>query len=185
MTTSGNDFEIANAVASQLKGLEKGRQQRILRWVAESLGLELGIPATGVERRAETNAGTEITTGVRRHMDIKSFVDSKKPKSDVQFVAVVAYYYRFEAPPESQKDQIDAGVLQEAARLVGRRRPPSPRQTLNNAKLLGYLDSSDRGKFHINTVGENLVAMTLPGKGSESATKIRRSSMRRTKRSKR
>ena len=62
---------------------------------------------------------------------------------------------------------IDAKVLQDAARLAGRRRPPKALTTLNNAKSLGYLDAPTRGQFQINTVGENLVAMTLPGGGDE------------------
>ena len=90
-------------------------------------------------------------------------MDAKKPKSDVQFAAVVAYYYRFDASPENRKETIDARALQDAARLAGRRRPPKPLMTLNNAKNLGYLDAPARGQFQINTVGENLVAMTLPG----------------------
>jgi len=196
MIKSGNDFEIGKAVADQLKGIEKERQQRILRWVAESLGLDFGV-APGTERRAgETAVGTGIDTPSqadahllqRQHgrVDIKSFVDSKKPKSDVQFAAVVAYYYRFEAPVETRKDPIDADVLQEAARLVGRRRPPKPLATLNNAKILGYLDSSERGKFRINSVGENLVAMTLPGAQSENARERSRSAKRgKSKRKKR
>src|SRR5262245_23874044 len=184
MTTPGHDFEIAKAVADQLKGIEKERQQRILRWVAESLILDFGI-RSATERRGGESAGHSATVSPapadlhlheRQHgrMDIKSFVDSKKPKSDVQFAAVVAYYYRFEAPVEMRKDPIDAEVFQEAARLAGRRRPPRPLVTLNNAKTLGYLDSSERGKFRINSVGENLVAMTLPGGPREnSRQKIR------------
>jgi hypothetical protein len=43
-----------------------------------------------------------------------------------------------------------------------------PNKTLNNAKGLGYLDSPERGQFTINTVGENLVAMTLPGGVAEA-----------------
>jgi hypothetical protein len=36
-------------------------------------------------------------------------------------------------------------------------------KTLHNAKQSGLLDSgTEAGKFAINTVGENLVAMTLP-----------------------
>ena len=35
--------------------------------------------------------------------------------------------------------------------------------TLNNAKAQGYLDAAERGTFRINTVGENLVAMTFTG----------------------
>lgn len=42
--------------------------------------------------------------------------------------------------------------------------------TLNNAKNMGLLDrSSEAGKFEVNTVGENLVAMTLPSQSDSSA----------------
>jgi hypothetical protein len=177
MTTSANDFDVAKAIADQLKGIEKERQQRILRWVAESLSLGLGIAPTLDQRTggmAAPPGAAQITHGdvhgPHRHArppDIKSFVDSKRPKSDVQFAAVVAYYYRFEVPVESRKDSIDAQTLQEAARLAGRRRPPKPLTTLNNAKKLGYLDSPKRGQFRISSVGENLVAMTLPGSQAE------------------
>jgi hypothetical protein len=153
MSGSASDFDAAKAVADQLKGMEKERQQRVLRWVAESLGIELANgerrPATPQPDDRESNAPSPDARFQQPHrpLDIKSFVDSKKPKSDVQFAAVVAYYYRFEAPKEAQKDSIDASSLQEAARLAGRRRPPSAKATLNNAKKLGYLDSVDRGQF--------------------------------------
>lgn len=185
MTTSGSDFDAAKAVADQLKGMDKDRQQRILRWVAESLGLDLGIGGATYQRTGETGTVTGGTTSApgdahrlhreQRSPDIKSFVDSKRPKSDVQFAAVVAYFYRFEASAETRKDSIDAQALQEAARLAGRRRPPKALATLNNAKNLGYLDSPARGQFRINSVGENLVAMTLPGSEPERGRKKVRS----------
>jgi hypothetical protein len=178
MATSGSDFDAAKAVAEQLEGMEKERQQRILRWVAETLSLDLGIApardrwtADTTESRGATSAHDEAQLSHRRPADIKSFVDSKRPKSDVQFATVVAYYYRFEASAENRKDSIDADILQEGARLAGRRRPPKPLATLNNAKTLGYLDSSERGQFRINSVGENLVAMTLPGTSQERPQK--------------
>ena len=189
MTTSGSDFDAAKAVAEQLKDMEKERQQRILRWVAESLSLDLGIAPATERRAAETTAGRgatssqkEVPLSHQQPADIKSFVDSKRPKSDVQFATVVAYYYRFEASAENRKDSIDAEVLQEAARLAGRRRPPKPLATLNNAKTLGYLDSPERGQFGINSVGENLVAMTLPGTEPERARKKARPTKPRKKR---
>ncbi len=172
MTTAANDFDIAKSVADLLKGIEKDRQQRVLRWVAESLSLGVSGPTIADLRGPQTIASTETAaaqhadTHSPRHTrppDIKTFVDSKAPKSDVQFAAVVAYFFRFEAPLEIRKESIDAQALQEAARLAGRRRSPKPLATLNNAKNLGYLDSPERGQFCINSVGENLVAMTLPG----------------------
>lgn len=177
MTAPANDFDAAKAVADQLTGMDKERQQRVLRWVAESLGIAPLGPSEPAERQRTDRSPIDKVTPIPqveasvRHsasMDIKSFVDAKKPKSDVQFAAVVAYYYRFETSQEMRRDSIDAAALQEAARLVGRRRPPSPRMTLNNAKNLGYLDTAERGQFRINSVGENLVAMTLPGGGVDA-----------------
>jgi hypothetical protein len=99
--------------------------------------------------------------------DIKTFIAAKRPRKDVQFAATVAYYYRFEAPQAERKDEINKDDLQEATRKAGRERFGNPLQTLNNAHTLGLLDrGSDKGTFTINSVGENLVAMTLPGDGT-------------------
>jgi hypothetical protein len=193
MTTSDSDFDAAKAVADQLKGLDKERQQRVLRWVAESLNLELAASSGDMQRQADMrlrdltgrHQQAPLQTQQNRPTDIKSFVDAKQPKSDVQFAAVVAYYYRFEAPVETRKDAIDAQTLQEGSRLAGRRRPPKPLMTLNNAKNLGYLDSAERGQFRINSVGENLVAMTLPGSGAESSRTTSRPTKRRGAKNKR
>jgi hypothetical protein len=107
---------------------------------------------------------------------MKTFVATKAPKSDVQFAATVAYYYRFEAPAASRRETIDGDTLQEAARLAGRSRLGNPRATLSNAKTLGYLDGNAPGEFSINSVGENLVAMTLPGtpEGGGKANRIKK-----------
>ncbi|MCW5626473.1 MAG: hypothetical protein KIT73_17295, partial [Burkholderiales bacterium] len=95
-------------------------------------------------------------------VDLRTFVLAKSPRSDNQFAAVVAYYYRFEAPFADRRDTIEGGVLQTAARLVGRKRLNNPRSTLNNAKASGYLDGVTPGEFAINGVGEKLVVRSLP-----------------------
>jgi hypothetical protein len=171
MTTT-NDFDAAKAIADQLKGLPKEQQQRVLRWVSEHLGLTAVVIAPIDQRSSEASpasgSAAHSQSSQQRSADIKTFVESKRPKNDVQFAAVAAYYHHFEAPVESRQEYIDAKLLQDSARLAGRRRPPRPIVTLNNAKTLGYLDSAGRGRFRINSVGENLVAMTLPGTESVS-----------------
>jgi len=92
----------------------------------------------------------------------------KAPKSDQQFAAVVAYFYQFEAKPDNRKDEIDAEIMKEAARLAGRPQVARWNMTLTNAKNSGYLDSAGPGKFKLSSVGENLVAITLPGNGGPS-----------------
>ena len=102
--------------------------------------------------------------------DIRSFFAAKNPRSDIQFAATVAYYYQFEAPPAERKTCINKDDLQEATRKTGRERLALPAQTLRNAHAQGLLDRGDEtGTFCINTVGENLVAMTLPGDGNSAA----------------
>lgn len=168
-----DDFDIAKAIFDQLKDLPSERQQRVLRWIAEGLGVSpvaspsfphgTAMPMPPAASVPPVVAGTGST-------DIKSFIATKLPKSDQQFAAAVAYFYQFEAPPAERRDSVNGDILQEAARLAGRKRLANPRVTLNNAKAAGYLDSSSPGEFTINSVGENLVAMTLPG-GTESPTK--------------
>jgi hypothetical protein len=166
-----NDFDVARALFDQLKGLDKGRQTRIMRWVAETLNLSPVVSGPGAPAAAPSAPVPHedrpqeggIATGATRPVDIKTFVDAKNPKNDVQFATAVAYYYRFEAPEDHRKDSIVSEDLQNATRLTGRDRFKTPLLTLNNAKNSGYLDSAGRGAFKINTVGENLVAMTLPG----------------------
>jgi len=165
----GDDFEAAKAVFEKLRDLSRERQERVLRWVAEGLG----VANPGAVQPASSQAGTgqkEVAdrlpsqaSGTPGVTDIKSFIAAKSPKSDQQFATAVAYYYRFEAPPAQRKETISTATLQEAARLSGRKRLTNPNSTLNNARNQGYIDNAGRGEFSINTVGENLVAMALPG----------------------
>jgi hypothetical protein len=43
--------------------------------------------------------------------------------------------------------------------------------TLTNAKNAGYLDAVGNGKFKLSSVGENLVAITLPNDSGPAAGK--------------
>lgn len=102
-------------------------------------------------------------SSTRARISIRDFVNSKAPAKDMHFAATVAYYYQFEAPDEEKKALISSADLQEACRLVGRKRLVNPNQTLRNAHNAGLMDKgSAPGRYRVSTVGENLVAMTLP-----------------------
>lgn len=166
-----DDLDALRAVIEALTGFEANDQERILRWAREKLGLSLQ-PAEPVHTVAPSSPppahppATPAPTPPspeKSATDIKSFVLAKAPASDIQFVAVVAYYYRFEAPFEARKDAVTADDVLEACRLVGRTRPGKVSQTMVNAHHQGLLDRAEgRGSYSINTVGENLVALTLP-----------------------
>jgi len=174
-----DDLEAVRTIAAALSGFSPEEQERILRWAREKIGLapamrtlpetrapQPSLPVAPARPPGQPGSAQVPTSG----KDLKTFVTGKDPRSDVQFAATVAYFHRFEAPPDQRRNEIDAAVLQDACRLAGRTRLKHPLMTLNNAKNLGLLDSgSEKGRFTINTVGENLVAMTLPGHADGSA----------------
>jgi hypothetical protein len=176
-----DDLEAVRTIAAALSGFSPDEQERILRWAREKIGLapaartvpEARIPqAVGPAAPARPSEPAEAPQVPGSTRDLKSFVASKDPRSDVQFAATVAYFYRFDASPQQRRDEIDAGALQDACRLAGRARLKNPLMTLHNAKNMGLLDSgNEKGRFTINTVGENLVAMTLPGQADSSGRK--------------
>ena len=163
-----DDLEAVRAVVASIQPFEPIDQERIIRWAREKLGLAARVTAEVSDRASSPVAGGNDSQRTASGMpgkqtDIKSFIDLKTPKTDIQFAAAVAYYYRFEASELQHKASIIAADLQEACRQAGRERLKRPDQTLVNAHNQGYLDKGgERGTYVINTVGENLVAMTLP-----------------------
>jgi hypothetical protein len=176
-----DDFEAVRAVVAALEGFAPDDQERIIRWAREKLALPLAAPSAGgspVIPQHSSLLGSAVPAQANTPKNLRTFVDEKQPKSDVQFAATVAYYHRFEAPEPERKNEINADDLRNACRLVNRERLSNPLQTLQNAHKLGLLDRPSRGQFSINSVGENLVAMTLPGDGRKgpSKTKAKRAS---------
>ena len=109
-------------------------------------------------------------------------MNEKAPKSDVHFAATVAYYYQFKAPENQRKDSITKEDLVEACRQVDRKRPKGPAQVLVNAYHDGLFDRGGKGSYKLNSVGENLVAMALPGTNETGKTPKRRERASRVER---
>ncbi|MCG2626985.1 hypothetical protein L6654_10145 [Bradyrhizobium sp. WYCCWR 13023] len=173
-TGTKSPLDAAQKIVSELAGMTPEHQLLALRFSMETLGLRLPTPLAPIaaplphppqEMPPHTAPGADHST------DIRSFTAMKSPKSDQQFTAVVAYFYQFEAKPDERKDSIDAEIMKEAARLAGRPQVSRWNMTLTNAKNAGYLDAAGGGKFKLSSVGENLVAITLPGNGSPSGNK--------------
>jgi hypothetical protein len=186
--TDHSDIDAVKQVVDALEGFEPGDQQRIIRWACEKLGIAASSAPVAIVAPSSSlpsSTTSDLTAqslpsmpGTRR--DIRSFIDSKKPANDMQFAAAVAYFYAFEAPEADRKDSIGPDDLQDACRQLGRARLHNPGQTLRNACYHGLLDKAgDRGNYKLNTVGENLVAVTLPGENSSAQP--RKSSVRKPK----
>jgi hypothetical protein len=180
-TSTKSEFIAAEEIKAILDGRNKTEQERILRWVSESIGAVAGqIVTPQPSVAASPTAQVSPPLGAARRKDIKTFVGEKAPKNDVQFAAVAAYFYRFEASEAERKDVIVPEDLQTAGRQARGYGFTKPHMTLNNAITLGYFDRAGRGEFKLNAVGENLVAMTLP-----SGDSVRKSSRTRRKKTSR
>ncbi len=178
MAEKPDDLEAVKKLIEVLSPFDAEDQERIIRWAREKLGLPIQVADPGRSDVASESAErSEPAEGGSK--DIRTFVTEKNPTSDNQFAATVAHYYRFVAPQATRKDFITADDLQQACRLTGRSRLPKPAQTLINAHTNGLLDKgANRGEYVISTVGENLVAVSLPGNAPGVAqrrgTKVKR-----------
>jgi len=173
-----DEFDAVRTVVQTLESFPVEEQKRLLRWVQEKLGLASSTPAPVASSAAPSHQVTNPTPPAHSHhshsaTNIKTFIEAKHPKSENQLAAVVAYYYRFEAPEGEKKDAITKDDILEACRKAGVKRPNNPAQVLINAMTQGLIDKTDRGFYRINSVGENLVAIVLPNQdgGSASTTK--------------
>jgi hypothetical protein len=161
MTAPTDDLEAVRQLVATLSGVDAKDRDRVIRWAREKLGME-AAPMPPAPSPVPTPPGGR---------DIRSFMDAKKPTTDSQFVAAVAYYYRFEAPQVERKETIGAEELLDACRTAPWHRPARPAQTLIDASKAGYLDrTTEQGRYRINSVGENLVAMVLPGQSAGGGT---------------
>lgn len=161
-TNTSDEFDVLRNIVEQLKALPTEDQERVIKWACEKLGIS--EPKVPVARTAASGAPVAALASQQlgtTSTNIKSFVAEKNPQSDMHFAVVVTYFYRFMAL--EKKEAITSEDLQEATRLAGRARLTLPSKTLSNAVFAGLLDSAGRGLWKINTVGENLVAIVLPG----------------------
>ena len=167
-------LDAAQKIVAELTGMTSEHQSLALKFAMETLGLQLPAslsPAAAPHLNPHQLAPAAAAGGSGHSTDIRSFTAAKTPRSDQQFTAVVAYFYQFEARPEDRKEAIDADIMKEAARLAGRAQVERWNMTLTNAKNAGYLDSAGIGKYKLSSVGENLVAITLPGNAAPGGGK--------------
>jgi hypothetical protein len=181
-----DDLEAVRDIADILLDFKDDERERILRWVRERIGMASSPGVITLRSPGVAVAGTGVVTAgsgaiavgggppiaVAAGADIKSFVASKKPRTDTQFAAVVAYFHSFVATGDARKDRINSDDLVDACRKADWKRPARPVQVLVNAFLGGLLDRADKGNYRLSSVGENLVAMALPDGDVDKASSV-------------
>jgi hypothetical protein len=168
-----DDLEAVKLVVTALEKFDDDERKRIIKWSCERLNMDYSINENKKIFPESVNSPEILTEKrIERVGDIKSFITAKNPKNDSQFAAAVAYYYKFESPESERLDSISSKDLVEATRVASWNRLKKPAGTLHNAySHAGLLDKSEHGRYKLNSVGENLVAMVLPDNNTDNITK--------------
>jgi len=179
MTKPADDFDAVRQIVEILDPFQATDRERVIRWAREKLGMAAS-PGLGSPLIASPPPppGSPPPAG-GASTDVKAFISAKNPKNDTQLAATVAYFYRFVAPEDSRKEAINSGDLLEACRLADRKRPARAAQTMINAYKAGVFDKGASGRYKLNSVGENLVAMVLAGDGDATPAADRTKAARR------
>ena len=78
--------------------------------------------------------------------------------NDMQFSAICAYFYKYDAPDPKRRDSIGPDQLEQMCRITRRRVPGNCRSTLNNAKNhKEFLQSDGQGMYSLTEHGKAYV----------------------------
>lgn len=171
------ELEAIKSITELLTNLNEGARQRTLNYVLEHLGMK---PSKGKELPLQKEHGSELPVvkieEQQKINDIRSLRDAKKPNSDVEMAALVAYYLSEIAPSGIRKDGISAEDISTYFKQANHPLPSQPRFTLTNARNAGYFESVGQGLYRLNPVGHNLVVHNMPKTDADVHVKTRKKS---------
>lgn len=163
MTRAGIDKELnaIKTIIEILKGLDDEARERTLKYVTEHLHLSMmGLAPSLPHPRPDASKLFPMEPLTAN--DIRTFKEQKKPKSDIEMAALVAFYLSELTPADEKKGYITSQDITKYFKQAGFKLPKYPRFTLSNAKNAGYFDQKTKGQYKLNPVGYNLVAYSLP-----------------------
>lgn len=147
-----------------------GLSPSALRMGSESSSVQATVPRTVSADLASTdkvsNAGDskrpQTESNDDHGIDIRTLKSQKQPASAQQMACLVAYYLQEHAPKEERTKEVTTADLERLFKQAGYKLPVRMEQVLVNAKIAGYFESVDRGKYRLTRVGYNLITHSLP-----------------------
>jgi hypothetical protein len=113
--------------------------------------------------------GPKGETAVAASSDIKSLKENKRPTSNSEMAALVAYYLQELVHESERRSEITTDDIEKYFKQAQYELPASIPDVLRRAKDAGYLDSVRWGRYRLNPVGYNLVVHRLPHAGQSAA----------------
>lgn len=158
------ELEAIGTILRALQPLEGDSVQRVLDYIFRRLSINWpsGISSQGSIEMASPPVPGAKEGGRPRQPSIRDLKEEKRPESDNQMAALVAYYFSEEAPEDERKPAVGKADIEKLFKQAGFKLPKRPSMTLPNAAAAGYLDSIGGGLYKLNPVGYNLVVHALP-----------------------
>ncbi|MCH8147635.1 MAG: hypothetical protein IH987_06510 [Planctomycetes bacterium] len=164
--TSGKDatdFEAAQDIAIILRDRDKDEQERILRWVSESLQLPSAAVGPPRHNTVSIRGGPQdvhiatndrkLSFADRETLSPKAFLHEKQPKTDIERVACLAYFLAYYRDTPHFKTLDISKLNTEAAQL----KFSNPAHTVANATKGGLVAPAGKGAKQISAIGERFV----------------------------
>jgi hypothetical protein len=165
-----SEIEAIRTVLAALEPLDESVRGNVLDYVLKRLKVHL--PASvekNVSPPPEFPSGAQTEPIHYKH--IAELREEKDPQTAIEMAAVVAYYLSNYAPKDERTTEVGTTEMKTYFKIGGFKKKTDFRYLLPNAKLAGYFDSVEHGKYKLNAVGYNLVAHSLPKKKSKGSPK--------------
>lgn len=158
-------------IIEALDSLAPDARQTAIDAACSHLGITKSAPAAAPQAAPQPRATSTLTPSLHatppahspKVMDIRTFKESKDPKSAKQMACVVAYYLAELAPEGEKRTTVTSKVLEKYFKQGKFQLPKTIGQLLPDAKASGYFEAAPgKGEYTLNAVGYNLVAHNLP-----------------------
>lgn len=166
--------EATQVVFKALVKLPHEFRQRVIQSVGVQLGLAMGNNAGVVNARQPVDVDLEFNSSgdfsADRTLSPKSFLLEKRPQSDVERVACLAYYITHYRDMPYFKTVDISKLNTEAAQ----QKLTNPSNSVHNAAKMGYLVSASKGQKQLSAAGELFVeALPAREKAKEAMAQAR------------
>lgn len=180
MAKIDDEIEAIKTVLTALEPLSPEVRSTVLDYVVK----RLGVPQVSTGAAAVVDPVTlqdPLTASSNAQIThIKQLKEIKKPRSNNEMAAVVAFYLAHHAPQNERKTTINRQDIETYFRIGEYPLPEQPQFALANAKNAGYFEMVGGGEYKLNPVGDNLVAHSLP-RGTGKKRKKKKSAKKKTK----
>lgn len=171
MNTELDDLSAVRIVYDALVQFDAPTRERILRWVDEKLNSgagaskrsgatqnkgDEGSKARGRAKSADAAKGKSESSSPAISEGLRTFLKEFGPKTANQIIAATASYIK-QSPEAEFRKYIEVADVENAYLALDKTPPTYISQLLVTAKNSGYMKSTERGRYSITAVGEEML----------------------------